>query len=177
MASITLITGSPGSGKSTVGRALAEQFSQSVHIKVDDIRESMVSGFNRPGEFTPESLRQFKLARDVAIYWARSYAEAGIHVIIDDVCIPEGFTHHYAALDEFSQMARVLLKPSRDMLIKRINERGGPYAEFFVRDGLPWVLKLIEAMPNDGWMIVDSSDLNIAETVQMVLERLELPNE
>ena len=173
MASITLITGSPGSGKSTIGRALAEQVSGGVHIKVDEIRESVVD-YAGPGEFTSEALRQFMLARQVAIHWARTYADAGHPVIVDDVCIPESFGQHYAALNEHPQEARVLLAPSRDTLIKRINERGGPYAEFFVQNGLSWVLELIEAMPKEEWIVVDSSELSVEETVQAVVKQLEM---
>lgn len=174
MTKIILMTGCPGSGKSTIGHALAEKFTRCVHLQVDTIRESMVSGFAPPGEFTPEAIQQFKLARQVAIEWATIYANADINVIIDDVCIPESFTQHYAALDEHPNFAKVLLNPSRDALIERVTERGGPFAEFFIQEGLDYVLGMIEGIPKDGWLSVDSSNLSIDQTTQTIMKQLDL---
>ena len=151
---------------------MAERFSSSVHIKVDDIRESMVSGFAPPGEWTPEGVRQFKLARDVAIHWAQTYAAEGSSVVIDDVCIPESFTEHYQTLFGDPEVYRVLLNPGSDALTRRVRERGGPYADFFVEKGIPYVTGLIEAMPKQGWTILDSSDWTVEQTVDEVMAKL-----
>jgi predicted kinase len=172
MSKIILITGCPGCGKSTIGQALAKQFPSGVHLRVDAIRESMVSGFAPPGEWTPEAKQQFRLAREVGTYWARTYVAEGIDVVIDDVCIPELFTEHYAALFAQPNVHRVLLNPSREVLAERITQRGGPYAEFFVQRGIPYVSGLIEAMPKQGWIVVDSSAQTIEQTLHTVMNSL-----
>ena len=171
MTQIILLTGCSGSGKSTLAHAIAAQLPSCVHLRVDAIRESMVSGFAPPGEWTPEGIQQFRLARDVAIYWARLYAAEGIAVVIDDVCVPELFIEHYVALFEQLNVHRVLLNPSAAALTERITRRGGPYAEFFVTQAIPYVSGLIAAMPKDGWIVLDTSDWSIEQTVAAVLQR------
>ena len=60
MNNIILITGMAGSGKSTVGRLVAEHFSKSFLLQVDDLREMMVKGMATPGhEWTEEIHNQF----------------------------------------------------------------------------------------------------------------------
>lgn len=153
---------------------MAEKFSSGVHLQVDTIRESMVSGFASPGEFNSEAIQQFRLARKVAKDWAITYADESISVVIDDVCIPESFTQHYSELGDHPNVTRVLLNPSRDVLIERITQRGGPFVEFFVNQGVDVVLGLIDAMPKQGWLVVDSSNLSIEQTLRAITEHLEL---
>ena len=172
MASILFITGYPGSGKSTVGRKLAESFDRCVHLQVDAIRESMVSGFAEPGEFTENVQLQFRLAREVATFWANSYAANGIHVVLDDVCIPETFTEHYGKLFAQANVHQILLNPNEKILKNRILQRGGPYAEFFVKEGLPYITQLLGAMPKENWSVIDSSDQTAEETTLQILQLL-----
>jgi chloramphenicol 3-O-phosphotransferase len=176
MTKIILITGCPGSGKSTIGRLLAETFASCIHLQVDAIRESIVSGFALPApvnEWSFEETHQFKLARKVAIVWANTYAHEGINVVIDDVCIPEGFIQDYAELNKQSNVDKVLLNPKHDVLTERIIQRGGPYAEFFV-ENIAYVQGLIDSMPKEGWVIIDSSSLNSEQTTQAIVEQLDL---
>ncbi len=173
MTNIILITGCPGSGKSTIGRTIAEQFSLGIHLQVDVIRESIVKGFQAPGEWTPEGIRQFALAREVATQWAHIYRDDGYHVVIDDVCIPEAFTEHYAGLVTQPKVTRVLLNPNRDALVERITKRGGPFMDFFLNVAIPDVQGIIQVMPKAGWIIIDSSNLSIEQTTQAVMERLQ----
>ena len=79
---IVLITGMSGSGKSTVGRSVAEHFSKSMHIRVDQIREMMVKGMDVPGEngFTEATYQQFQWARFTAIIW-HSYMQARVWML------------------------------------------------------------------------------------------------
>lgn len=168
MSKIVLITGCPGSGKSTIARVIAEKLPRCVHLQVDDIRESMVNGMAPPGEWTPDALQQFRLARDVASYWARIYAVEEFNVVIDDVCVPEQFVEHYEALFDERNMYRILLDPSAEALTERITNRGGPYVDFYVEQAIPYVASLIVAMPKEGWIVLDTSDWTIDQTVAQV---------
>ena len=83
---IVLITGAPGSGKSTIARLLTQHFSKSLHLQVDQLREMMVNGIELPGgSWTDEATKQFHWARNTAIFMAQSYANQGVDVVIDDV--------------------------------------------------------------------------------------------
>ncbi len=81
-----LITGTPGSGKSTAARSLMQRFPFGLHIPVDDLREWVVAGIAHPvPEFTEETARQFQLARTAAAGIVALYAGAGFAVALDDV--------------------------------------------------------------------------------------------
>ncbi len=86
-----------GSGKSTVGRLVAEHFSKSMHIQVDQLREMMVKGIDVPNAegFTEGTYQQFQWARSTTIYMAQLYASQGVDVVIDDVCVPPNFAEQY----------------------------------------------------------------------------------
>jgi len=75
---IALLSGPPGAGKSTIARRLAEGFDRSAHLKVDDLREIMVNGFEPPGaKWTPANEEQFVRARAAATLIALRGARAG----------------------------------------------------------------------------------------------------
>ena len=172
MNKIVLITGFAGSGKSTVGRLVAEHFSKSMHIKVDDLREMMVKGIEPPGEeITQEAYRQFEWARNTVIYMAQLYASQGVDIVIDDVCFPPNFAEQYAELFKNPLVHRVLLFPKTPALIERMKKRAGPWDPTLV-DAVPMVYSYLEPMPKDGWIVLDSGDWTIEQTVQQVLSKI-----
>jgi predicted kinase len=173
MNSIVLITGFAGSGKSTVGRLVAEHFPKSMYIKVDDLREMMVKGMEPPGdEITEEAYKQFQWARNTVIYMAQLYASQGVDVVIDDVSFPPNFVEQYAALFENPEVHRVLLFPTAPVLIERIKKRAGPWDHVLINLVRLNYSDILEPMPKDGWIVLDSSDWTIEQTVHEVLSRI-----
>jgi predicted kinase len=171
MNNIIFITGPAGSGKTTTARQVAHHFPKSLHIQVDQLREMMVSGIALPGGggWNEEASRQFQLARSTAIYMAQLYAGQGVDVVIDDVCVPPEFPEQYAALFDNPAVHRVLLLPSAETVVERMNKRGGPFDKFLV-ELVPWFYSYLEPMPKEGWLVLDSSEWTIEQTVREVLE-------
>ncbi len=100
---------------------------------------------------------------------AQRYAKQDFTVIIDDVSVPAEFSEYYQKLFEAHVVQRVLLLPTAEALIKRLETRAGPFDGFLITQ-VSWWYSYLEPMPKAGWQVVDSSDLKIEETVQQVLQ-------
>lgn len=60
-----IVTGTPGAGKTSVGKALLQQYEFGIHIPIDDLREWVVSGIaHLLPAWTDETTRQFWLVVD-----------------------------------------------------------------------------------------------------------------
>lgn len=171
MSNIIFITGMAGAGKSTVGRQVARHFEKCLFIQVDELREKMVKGYAIPqdGVFTEEIMTQFQMARSTAIYMARLYADQGVNVVIDDVCVPPNFVEQYATLFESPDVHRVLLHPTESVVIERIKKRGGPLEHI---PYVPVIYKFLDSMSKDGWIVLDSSEWTIEQTVNEILSNI-----
>jgi predicted kinase len=160
-----------GAGKSTVGRLVARHFPKCLFIQVDELREKMVKGYARPegGVFTQEVMQQFQMARSTAIYMARLYAGQGVDVVIDDVCAPPNFVEQYGTLFEMPEVHRVLLYPKAAVVIERIKQRGGPLEHIKY---VTVIYNFLDAMPKDGWVVLDSSEWTIERTANELLSNI-----
>ena len=172
MNKIIFITGMAGAGKSTVARRVAGHLPKSLFIQVDELREKMIKGYAIPeaGVFTEEVMQQFQMARSTATYMAQLYASQGVNVVIDDVCVPSNFVEQYAALFEIPEVKRVLLYPKAEIVIERIKQRGGPLEHI---PYVPVIYTFLDSMPKDGWIVLDSSEWTIEQTVNEVLSNVQ----
>jgi deoxyadenosine/deoxycytidine kinase len=168
---IIFITGMAGAGKSSVARLVARHFQKSLYIQVDELREKMVKGYAIPenGVFTQEVVQQFQMARSTAAYMARLYASHGVDVVIEDVCVPSNFVEQYAALFEMPEVHCVLLYPKASVVIERIKQRGGPVEHI---QYVPMIYDFLDAMPKDGWVVLDSSEWTVEQTARAVIETI-----
>lgn len=172
MSSITLLTGGPGSGKSTIARLVARRLSRCAVINVDELREFMISGRALPAKgWCDAAIQEFLRARTTAIYMARLYARQGIEVIIDDVCVPPEFVGHYAPLFADPGARRILLNPSAAAMIRRMARRRNPWDEMLI-PRVPQLTEQLARMPKEGWTVIDSSDWTIERTAEAVLQAM-----
>ncbi|UYN84460.1 MAG: AAA family ATPase [Microcella sp.] len=129
-ADIVLLTGSPGSGKTTTARGLATTYAKSVHLHTDDFWHSIVSG--RIAPFLPESNAQNETVMTVIQRAAWAYAAGGFVTVIDGIIGP-WMLHHFreptAAVEGVgSRLHYIVLRPSRDEALRRAQQRTAPGA-------------------------------------------------
>jgi adenylylsulfate kinase-like enzyme len=172
-APIFLITGTPGSGKSSVARALLQRFEFGLHLPVDDLREFVVSGIAHPvPTLTEETGRQFRLAREGAASTAKLYATNGFAVVIDDVISSDDVSSLFEpAFGEFD-FHKIYLQPRLEVALERSRTRthknfDPSFLEEPIRQIHAWMSA--QELPND-WLKLDSSDLSLEQTVDAILE-------
>ena len=173
MSPIFLISGTPASGKSSVSLALMQRFARGVHLPVDDLREMVVSGIAHPiPEWTEETARQFSLARGNAALMARRYSSAGFAVAVDDVCSSRDFHADYETHFADVQPHLVLLLPRLEVALGRNSAR--THKDFHHQTLIGAIRYLhaeFAAMDVSDWLVIDSSEFSVKETVNLILER------
>lgn len=167
---VILVTGIMASGKSTVAQLLAERMNPSVHLRGDMFRKMIV---NNRREMTPDAgeaqLEQLRLRYRLAAQAARTYAEAGFTVIVQDVVVGK-------VLDDFITYMTyrpfhvAVLCPEPGAVAEREANRGKKGYGAWTVEALDHVLR--EETPKVGiWL--DSTRLTAEETAAELLKRLE----
>ncbi len=173
---VFLIAGPPAVGKSTTSAALAARFARSVHIPVDDLRMMVVSGLEMPGADWNEALvQQISLARANASHMAQTYADAGFMVALDDF-LDLNFPRDYHPLLSRPGAHAVLLYPRQTAAHQRNYQRAGDSpGRAYIDEGIQLVYDGMKAfvpfMEQNGWQVLDTTELSIEETVDEILRR------
>ncbi len=127
MTEVVIVSGPPGSGKTTVAAALAKAppgDSPAVHIESDVFYRWISAGF--VGPHLKEAHTQNTVVADVAIDAAAAYALGGYQVVWDGVIGPwwlERITRRLAARGV--QVRYLVLRPGREVALDRVRERDG----------------------------------------------------
>jgi len=87
--SVLVITGPPGSGKTTVAELLAACSQRSVHLESDAFFHFIKAGYLEP--WRPESHEQNTAIMRIVSAAAASYAQAGYATIVDGIISPRWF--------------------------------------------------------------------------------------
>ncbi|MET7416108.1 AAA family ATPase [Streptomyces rubiginosohelvolus] len=160
-----LLTGIPGSGKSTVAAALAARFAASAHIEVDALQELIVSGGRWPSPDPDEEAdRQIFLRARNACLLADSFLAAGFLPVIDDVVVRRAHLDFYRATLSGGPLHHVIMAPGavkareRNLARDKTLTTDWSFLETAMREELA-----------DEKVWIDSADLTVAETVDAVL--------
>jgi predicted kinase len=122
-ASILIISGPPGVGKTTVARRLADTAERpAVHLRFDDFLMAIRAGYILP--WLPDSRPQNATVTRAFTAAASIYAEAGYLVVLDGVVGP-WFLDLYreAAKKTGAVLSYVVLRPERATAIVRARDR------------------------------------------------------
>lgn len=163
-----LITGIPGSGKSTIARMLAASFPRGANIEGDRLQEWIASGAVWPSaKSTPEADRQIALNRRNQCLLARSFAEAGFVPVIDYVVVNRTLITDYQRLLAGLDLRLVVLAPGRETALQRDRDR----AEKTVAEVWTYLEdELVRELGGTGiW--VDSRNQRPEETLAEILGR------
>jgi adenylate kinase family enzyme len=86
---ILILTGAPGSGKTTVAGLLAVKWQRAVHLESDQFFHFIQAGYVEP--WKPESHEQNTIVMRIVAEAAASYTSAGYFTIIDGIVSPRWF--------------------------------------------------------------------------------------
>lgn len=173
-----LVVGPPAVGKSSTSRALAATFGKSIHIPVDDIRNMVVSGLVLPSaDWNPELVQQITVARESVIQIALHYQKAGYAVVIDDFFDPHQL-REYQPLLSAPHVHKFVLFPKQATAHARNSQRAGDDpGRAYIDQGIQTVYQqlnlVIENLHGAGWIVLDTTDLSIEETLREILRHSE----
>lgn len=178
-APIFLISGTPGSGKSSVARVLLAHFEFGLHLPIDDLREFVVSGIAHPIAPTPETTRQFRLARNCAVQIAKIYASQGFAVVIDDVIFPNDAAQLEQEFLTGFKIHKILLRPKLEVALSRNASRENKNFDTVILEDVIidlWTNMKPEEFQAAGWLVLDSSEMSLDTTVRLILEHFKIQN-
>jgi len=166
---VIVVTGVMASGKSTVAQLLAEKFDRGVHLRGDSFRKMMARGREEMlPDASEEAKRQLALRYSLSASAAKAYAEAGFHVVLQDVILGPALQEMTAMLTGVPVFV-VVLNPSEDTIRDREQNRGKKgYGVWSIHE---LNRRLTDETPRIGlWL--DTSDLTPEETAQDIWKRI-----
>ena len=120
---VVIVSGPPGSGKTTVSAALALGYERGVHMESDWFFQSIRSGFVAP--WLPDAHSQNAAVMVVAADAAAAYADAGYTVVWDGIVGPwflDGIAQRLGARE--IRVQYLVLRPRRVTASQRVRGRG-----------------------------------------------------
>ena len=120
---IIVITGSPGTGKTTTASIVAKEsnMDKSVHMHTDDFFHYLSKGAIPP--HLPESNEQNLVVIEAFLEAAKRYARGGYDVIVDGIVGPWFLEPWRALVREDYEVHYIVLRASKEETMKRAVER------------------------------------------------------
>ena len=160
---IIVITGSPGTGKTTTASTVAKEsdLEKSVHMHTDDFYHYLSKGAIPP--HLPESNEQNLIVIEAFLEAAKRYARGGYDVIVDGIIGP-WFLKHY-------EVHYIVLRASKEETMKRAIERSKLDRE----TNIELVETMWEQFSNLGIYesnVIDTTTHSVKDTVSAVKEKI-----
>lgn len=164
-AGAVLLTGIPGSGKSTVATALAGRLRMSAHVEVDALQQMIVSGGQWPSPAgNAEADRQIFLRARNACLLADSFVRAGFVPVLDDVVVRRSHLDFYRTMLTARPFHVIVLAPGPVVAGQRNQAR----EKVLTTDWSPLDLTMrSELGRQETW--IDNAAQSVEETVEAIL--------
>jgi hypothetical protein len=168
--SITVITGPPGAGKTTIAAALARSAPLGVHLVADECFHWIVAGYIAP--WSPGAKAQNATVIEAIGAASACYSAGGYHVIVDGIVGPWFLPHFRRSVgSDASGLRYAILRPSRDIAHQRALARVGQH-DLVAPEPVRIMYDVFENLGLFEDHVIDSSDQLPAETVTAIQRSL-----
>ena len=168
---IIVITGSPGTGKTTTASIVAKEsdMDKSVHMHTDDFFHYLSKGAIPP--HLPESNEQNLVVIEAFLEAAKRYARGGYDVIVDGIVGPWFLEPWKALAQEDYEVHYIVLRASKKETMKRAVER----SKLDRKPNIELVETMWEQFSGLGVYesnVIDTTTFTIKDTVSAIKERV-----
>jgi len=169
---IVLISGSPGSGKSSVSKKLAENsiYEQAVHMHTDDFYAYIHKGYIPP--WLAEAEEQNTVIIEAAAASAARLAAGGYEVIVDGVLGPWFLDPWLKLTQDGFDVRYIILRPSEKATVLRATKREKGLALTDV-DAVKLMWQCFSDLGTYEPHVIDTTNQNIEETVKTIQKLLD----
>lgn len=169
---IVVITGAPGTGKTTTSAIIAKNSSmeKSVHMHTDDFYHYLSKGAIPP--HLPESDSQNLIVIEAFLEAAKRYVRGGYDVIVDGIIGPWFLEPWLKTVRDGYEVHYIILRADKEETMKRAIERSKLDRE----TNIELVEVMWEQFHNIGIYeknVIDTTSLSISETVSEIEEKIE----